>query len=422
MGSPAAPNLLWPIVAIVIGTALAALAGLIWSAFGALNLHQLHVRVQARERTARKINRLLRDRAQLEFLLQAMMVGGIALGAAATPQLQSIASVRGIVLFGATAVLLVAAVQLGIRAGRAQPERVSALAIHALLPVQRMLRPLLRLMLPAQPPQPAAVEGPGLNTSRATDDVRALLLERTDLAPGQARMLRGVLDLGQIRVGEVMVPRSEIAGIDLDGDLESIASALRNTRHTRLPVFKGEINSVVGVLHARDVHAFLDSETPTRAELLAHTVEPYFVPQGTRLDILLRNLQRDHRRMAFVVDEYGDVQGLVTVDDVLEQIVGDYTTDFTDAQHSIAEDEHGGYVMDASLLLREINQELGWQLPSHGPRTLNGLILEHLEFIPDANVGLQVDGYRIEILSVRDNAVRRARVTRAPEADQQEDL
>ena len=415
-------DVLWPIVAIVGGTAVAAAAGLVWSAFGALNLHQLHVRVQARERSARRIDRLLRNRTQLEFLLQAGMVGGIAVAAAAAPQLQPLASARGLVLVGAITVLLVAAVQLGIRAGRAWPERVSGIAIHVLLPLQRTLRPLLRLLLPAQAAQPAPSAGSGLNETRATDDVRALLAERSDLAPGQARMLRGVLDLGQIRVGEVMVPRSEIVGIDLDGDLESIASALRNARHTRLPVFKGEINSVVGVLHARDVHAFLESEEPTRAVLLEHTAEPHFVPQGTRLDILLRNLQRDHRRMAFVVDEYGDVQGLVTVDDVLEQIVGEYTTDYSDAAHAIAADEQGGYIVDASLLLREINQELGWQLPSHGPRTLNGLILEYLEFIPDANVGLQVDGYRIEILAVRDNAVRRARVTRAPESEQGEDL
>ncbi len=412
----------WPIVAILCGTSLAAAAGLVWSAFGAINLHQLQLRVQARERTARRINRLLRDRTQLEFLLQAVMVGGIAMAAAAAPQLQPLASARGLVLVGAITVLLVAAVQLGIRAGRVWPDGVSSIAIHLMLPVQRSLRPLLRLMLPAQAEHAPTSQGSGLHDTRATDDLRALLAERSDLAPGQARMLRGVLDLGQIRVGEVMVPRSEVIGIDLDGDLESIAGALRHARHTRLPVFKGEINSVVGVLHARDVHPFLDSEEPTRALLLEHTVEPYFVPQGTRLDILLRNLQRDHRRMAFVVDEYGDVQGLVTVDDVLEQIVGVYTTDFSDAAHAIAADEHGGYIVDASLLLREINQELGWHLPSHGPRTLNGLILEHLEFIPDANVGLQVDGYRIEILSVRDNAVRRARVTRAPETEPADDL
>ena len=385
-------------------------------AFAVINSHQLQIRVLARDRTARKINRLLQRRPQLVFLLQATMVGGICLGTAAASALQPVVSLRGAVLLGAVLVLMLAAVQLGIRGGRAYHERISALASHVLLPTVRLLRPMLQLILPDARARPT-----GAADVTAADAVRAVIAERTDLASGQARMLRGVLDLEQMQVREIMIPRSDIVGIDVEGNMEDIAQTVRNARHTRMPVFSSDINSVVGIVHLRDMHEFIASDAPTREELLAHAVEPYYVPQGTLLSVLLRNLQRDHRRLALVVDEYGDVQGLVAVDDVLEQIVGEYTTDFTDSLHNIVADEHGGYIIDASLLLRDINRELTWQLPIAGPRTLNGLILEHLEFIPDANVGLEIAGYRIEILAVRENAVRRARVTLPPELSAPDD-
>ena len=409
--------MMWPITGIAFGILCAAAAGLVWSAFAAINTHQLQTRVLARERAARKINRLLQRRPQLEFLLQAAMVGGICLGTAAASTLQPVMSVRGGVLLGAVLVLMLAAVQLGIRGGRVYHERISTLTSHVLLPTLRLLRPMLELILPDA--QTKLSSGTAVS---AADALRAVIAERQDLASGQARMLRGVLDLEQMRVGEIMIPRSDIVGIDVESNMDDIAQTVRNARHTRMPVFSSDINSVVGIVHARDLHEFIASDAPTRAELLTHAVEPYYVPQGTQLRVLLRNMQRDHRRLALVVDEYGDVQGLVTVDDVLEQIVGEYTTDFTDTLNNIVADEHGGHIIDASLLLRDINRELNWQLPIAGPRTLNGLILEHLEFIPDANVGLEIAGYRIEILAVRENTVRRARVTPKPESGTLDDV
>ncbi len=409
--------MIWPILGMTFGILCAAAAGLVWSAFAAVNTHQLQTRVRAKERSARKINRLLQRRPQLEFLLQAAMVGGICLGTAAASALQPVVSARGAVLLGAVLVLMLAAVQLGIRGGRVYHERISTLTSHVLLPIVRLFRPMLELILPD--PQAQSMSNTHVT---ATDAVRAVIAEQNDLASGQVRMLRGVLDLDQMQVGEIMIPRSDIVGIDIESDMEDITQTVRNARHTRMPVFSSDINSVVGIVHARDLHEFISSDEPTRDELLKHAVEAYYVPQGTRLHVLLRNLQRDHRRLALVVDEYGDVQGLVTVDDVLEQIVGEYTTDFTDTLHNIVADEYGGQIIDASLLLRDINRELNWQLPIAGPRTLNGLILEHLEFIPDANVGLEIAGYRIEILAVRENAVRRARVTPKPDLSAPDDV
>jgi Mg2+/Co2+ transporter CorB len=179
-------------------------------------------------------------------------------------------------------------------------------------------------------------------------------------------------------------------------------------------VFKDNINQVIGILHLRRAVRFIQQGTFTKAELLEQTREPYFVPEATPLHTQLVNFQSGKRRIGLVVDEYGDVDGIVTLEDILEEIVGEFTTDYASNLPEIHPQDDGSYFIDGMAVLREINRALGWSLPTGGPRTLNGLILEHLEFIPESNLCLKIDNYLIETLQIKENVVSNVRIFALP--------
>jgi Mg2+/Co2+ transporter CorB len=228
----------------------------------------------------------------------------------------------------------------------------------------------------------------------------------------QQRMLGTLLDLESATVEDIMIPRSEISSIDLSDDWDTILDVLRTTPHTRLPVCIDNLDNIVGILHMKKVaHALAHGEL-TRDSLaeLAREREAYFVPEGTTLSMQLHNFQRDRRRIALVVDEYGDIRGLVTLEDILEEIVGEFTSDPGTLHKDIHRDADGSYVVNGAINVRVLNRTLGWTLPTDGPRTLNGLILEMLETIPEPGTGLRIDDIGVEILQVADNAVKTARM------------
>jgi Mg2+/Co2+ transporter CorB len=228
----------------------------------------------------------------------------------------------------------------------------------------------------------------------------------------QQRMLGTLLDLESATVEDIMIPRNEIASIDLTDDWDTILEALRTTPHTRLPVCAGNLDNVIGVLHMKKVAHVLAHGGLTRESLerLAREREAYFVPEGTTLSMQLHNFQRDRRRIALVVDEYGDMRGLVTLEDILEEIVGEFTSDPGTLHKDIHRDTDGSYVVSGTINVRVLNRTLGLKLPTDGPRTLNGLILEMLETIPEPGTGMRIDDIAVEILQVADNAVKTARM------------
>src|SRR6201984_1141559 len=200
------------------------------------------------------------------------------------------------------------------------------------------------------------------------------------------QMLLSILDLGQITVNDIMIPRQEIAAIDVQENWDDILDQLRQTPHTRLPVYDGELDNLIGILHMKRVVHELARGTLTRDRLveIARNREPYFVPEETSLNVQLSQFQRNRRRIAFVVNEYGDIEGLVTLEDILEEIVGEFTTDPAPVMHKDVHDERPGvYIVNASATIRALNRALGWQVPTGGPKTVNGLLLEQLETIPD---------------------------------------
>lgn len=229
-------------------------------------------------------------------------------------------------------------------------------------------------------------------------------------------MVEALLGLERLRVEDVMVPRSEVDAIDIAAPWDEIVARLRSTAHTRMPLFDGELDLVVGIVHMRLVANELAAGRLTRELLreIAVRREALFTPEGTTLYDQLLRFRRLRRRIAFVVDEYGDLQGLVTLEDILEEVVGEFTTQAEPALVRIDLHDDGSHVVPGSLALRDINRRLGAALPVDGPRTLSGLIVERLESIPEPGAVLTIGAATIEVLQVAGNAVRTARLRILP--------
>ncbi|WP_095057024.1 MULTISPECIES: transporter associated domain-containing protein [unclassified Pseudomonas] len=217
--------------------------------------------------------------------------------------------------------------------------------------------------------------------------------------------LSGIHALDNITVNDILVPRSDVDGINLDDPIDEIIEQLRHNRRTRLPVFHSDINQVEAVLNTRHILHLLPDASLTREALLAASREPYFVPESTPLQLQLLNFHKQQRRLGMVVDEYGEVLGIVTLEDILEEIVGEFESQHQLDNPHIHPQADGRLVVDGAASIRELNKSLGWHLPSDGPKTLNGLVTEALETIPESTVCLKIGRYRLEILETEDNRV-----------------
>lgn len=258
----------------------------------------------------------------------------------------------------------------------------------------------------------------GINASQTNPDtldseeLRTVVNEASGLIPAaHQEMLISILDLEKVSVEDIMIPRNEVVGIDIEDSIEEIIEQICQSRHTRMPVYNGELNKVIGILHARHAAIFLREPSPTKAALLKATIEPYFIPESTSLNTVLLNFQKDHKQMGIVVDEYGDVQGIAALEDVLEEIVGEFTPPTQEEEEDeIQPLEDGTFRIEGSTHIRDINKTLNWHLPTDGPKTLNGLIIETLEFIPEHQISLWVGNYIIEIQEIEDKVVKYAKL------------
>ncbi|KTC65280.1 Mg2 and Co2 transporter (plasmid) [Legionella adelaidensis] len=243
------------------------------------------------------------------------------------------------------------------------------------------------------------------------EELRAVVHEAGGLLPVEHKgMLLSLLDLEQARVEDIMVPKADIIGIDLELPWHEILDQLETAQHTRLPLYKDNIDNLVGMIHLRSVLNLALEEQLTMESLLKIAEPPYYIPEATSLNVQILNFQRMKRRSCFVVDEYGELQGLVTMEDILEEIVGEFTTDIAALSKDIFPEEDGTIIVDASITLRNLNRMLNWQLPSIGPRTLSGLIIEYLGYIPPADYCLRIEQYQIEILKVGENIIKSVRM------------
>jgi len=254
----------------------------------------------------------------------------------------------------------------------------------------------------------------------SSDELRTVVAEASPLIPARHRqMLLSILDLERITVNDIMIPRQEIAALDISADWEDVLDRLRQTSHGRLPVCDGELDNLIGVLHVRRATQELVRGTLTRERLmeLAAAREAYFVPEGTTLTQQLAQFQRNRRRFALVVNEYGDIDGLITLADLLEEIVGEFTTDpVTQTHKDVHQDASGAWLINATATIRALNRALGWQLPIDGPKTVNGLLLEQLETIPEPGTALRIGAYEFEVLQTGENSIRTVRARLLPQA------
>ena len=295
------------------------------------------------------------------------------------------------------------------------PERIAFPASWVYTPLLRLLMPLVWLVnlmannvLRLLRIYPDDAEGNALSR----EELRTVVNEAGAMIPKRhQKMLINILDLEKVTVEDIMIPRTELDGIDLENPLDVLLEQLEQTPYTRVLAYRGSIDNVAGFLHTRRaMQALLDEPELTRERLEGLIREPYFVPSGTPLNRQLLNFQAKRRRTALVVDEYGDVQGLITMADLLEEIVGEFATDPADSIADVQPQSDGSFLVDGSANLRELVRTMHWDLQTAGPKTLNGLIVEHLESLPEPGTSLLISGYPIEVVQTQDNAVKTARI------------
>jgi Mg2+/Co2+ transporter CorB len=331
----------------------------------------------------------------------------------------SIATIIGLRLFGAsgvwiaslllTVVILIFSEVAPKTVAAVHPERIAFPASYVLFVLLKLLYPLVWLVngLANLVLRPFRVQtNVELMEHLNREELRTLLKEGSKQIPDDhQRMLVNILDLEQAVVEDVMIPRQDIVGIDLEDDWEEILLLLTQSVYTRLPVFRGNIDQVEGLLHIRTIIAKLAHGELKYEDLLRSVRRPYFIPEGTALTQQLLEFQRRERRMGLVVDEYGDIQGLVTLDDILEEIVGEYTSESRARSREIRLLEDGNYLVDGGTSLRTLNRNMDWGLPEDEASTLNGLLLEELGEIPTGKASLKVGAHIMTILEIKENVI-----------------
>ncbi len=294
------------------------------------------------------------------------------------------------------------------------PERIAFPASYVYGPMLRVIWPVVYainlvtngiLKLVGVTPEDAAAH------SLSSEELRTVVSEAGAMIPRRhQQMLLSIMDLEQATVEDIMVPRNEIMGIDLSQEWDTILEQLVANEHTRLPIYQGSIDELKGIVHLRRVLSLLAENNLTKETMLGLAREPYYVPEGTPLNQQLLNFQNQKRRIGFVVDEYGDIQGLVALEDILEEIVGEFTTNPATRVKNVYLDADDSYLVDGTVTIRALNRAMGWRLPADGPKTVNGLVVEHLETIPQAGTSFKIGKYTIEIAQTRSNAVKTVRI------------
>ncbi len=251
-----------------------------------------------------------------------------------------------------------------------------------------------------------------VNDALSQEELRTVVHEAGALIPQRHQeMLISILDLEKVTVEDIMIPRSDIYAINVNDEFKLINKQVTQSPHTRVLVYRDNIDDAVGFIHLRDALRLRSKEEFSKSSLLRAVKELYFIPEGTPLTVQLSNFQQNKERFGLVVDEYGDIQGLVTLEDILEEIVGDFTTSMiTTASEDIDVQQDGSFVIDATINIRDLNKEMKWSFSIDGPKTLNGLIIEYLEDIPDAGTHLSIDHYQIEVIEVSDNMIKTVKV------------
>jgi Mg2+/Co2+ transporter CorB len=384
-----------------------------------LNRYRLRHLEKEKHNGAKRVSKLLK---RPDRLIGLILIGNNLVNIAAA----SIATVIGIRYFGDVYGMLVSTVVLTLVIlifAEVTPKTLAALYPEKIaFPSSILLSLLLKILFPLVIAVNWITNGIlmllGISSdqreqhSLSSEELRTVVNESGALLHAQDQsMLMSILDLEKVSVEDIMIPRSELVGIDVNNDWKKILKQLTQSTHTRVLLYRDNIDDVVGYIHARDALKLLSRNQFTKATLLRAVRELYFIPESTPLNIQLLKFQHAKERLGLVVDEYGDIQGLVTLEDILEEIVGDFTTTMTPTpSEAVTLQPDGSYLVDGSASIRDVNKEMSWLLPTDGPKTLNGLIIEHLEDIPENNLSVRIAGYPVEIVEVSNHRIKIVRV------------
>ena len=298
------------------------------------------------------------------------------------------------------------------------PEKIAFVSVHVLAPLLKVFYPVVWIInaisnrlagiFGVDPRQQNRAQQETLSQ----DELRTLVNEHADLGAKGTDMMLGVLSLENITVDDIMVPTAEIVSIDINQGMTHIVHQLCTSKHARVPIIEGGFSVVLGMLHLRKIGRFMQLEEKTKDALVELTKAVCFVPEGTSLPNQLINFQQNQQSIGLVVDEYGDVQGIITIEDIIEEVVGEFTDHATDLALTIQPQPDNSYLIDGAMQLHQINRILRWNLSLSGPKTLNGLIIQCLGMLPEGNVCVVTEGYRLETMQIIDNMVRMAKASR----------
>ncbi|CDL81384.1 HlyC/CorC family transporter [Xenorhabdus cabanillasii] len=384
-----------------------------------INRYRLRHLAKQGSSSARRVESLL---SHPDRLISLILIGNNLVNILAS----SLATIVGMRLYGDAGVAIATGILTFVILVFAEvmPKTIAALYPEKIaFPSSFLLRPLQKIMLPLvwafNKITLLFMRCLGIKVSNirndavSKDELRTIVNEsNTNLSRRNQDMLISILDLEKVTVGDIMVPRNEIVGIDINGDWKSVIRQLTHSPHGRIVLYRNSLDDAIGMLRVREAYRLMmEKKEFTKKNLIRAADKIYFIPVSTPLNTQLVNFQRNKEKAGLIVDEYGDIQGLVTVEDILEEIVGEFTTSMSPTlAEEVLPQSDGTVLVDGTTNIRELNKAFGWTLPADGPRTMNGMILEELGEIPELNVQVQINEYNFEILSVNDNVIKKVRV------------
>ena len=390
----------------------------------AINRYRLKHLVKNRHKGARRVTKLL---SRTDRLLGLILIGNNFVNILAS----ALATIIAIRIWGEVGILYVSLLLTFIILIFAEvtPKTIAAIKPESIaFPASFVLKPLLKILGPIVSLIGAISNSltnlVGVNPEKEIEEELSseelkTILQSSGMPKTQLEMLLGIFDMDYLSVNDVMIPKNEIVGIDLTSDIESIVRDLNNIRFTYIPLYKNTIDNIAGFISTNKKADFLGLNKPSKTTLKSFTESPLFIPENTPLNKQLANFQLENKRVGLIVDEYGDIEGLITLRDILEIIVGEITSDRAEKM-DIMPQADGSFMLEGSMMIRDINRRIGWDLPTDGPKTLSGLILETAQSIPESNVGIKIGEYRFETVLIKDNVVKMAKAQRIKEIEEED--
>ena len=391
----------------------------------AINRYRLRNLVKNKHKAALKVNKLLKRK---DKLLGVILIGNnfvnilaAVLATIIAIRLWGDASIFYVTLF-LTLIILIFAEVTPKTIAALKPESIAFPASYILKPLLKLLAPIVSLIGLISNTLTGLI---GLNPEKAeeeelTSEELRTILQSSGIPDRELQMILGIFDMDYLSVNDVMIPKNDIEGIDIKNDINEIIKGLIEIKFTYIPIYKENIDNISGFLSSNDKADFLGLESPTKTALKTYLEDPLFIPENTPLNKQLSNFQLEDRRIGLIVDEYGDIEGLVTVRDIIEVIVGEITSD-TVEKMDIMPQADGSFMLEGSMMVRDLNRRIKWDLPTDGPKTISGLILETAQSIPENNMGISIGDYRFETVLIRDNVVKLARAHRIEKGKEEEE-